>query len=132
MKTGVEVGGTFTDLIGLGPDGLVIEKVPSVPSAPEEGALAALDAAGVPPEGIVELVHGSTVATNAVLERKGSSIAFLVTAGFRDILYLQRHDRRSVYDLHYKKPQPPVRRRDCFEVQERMGADGSVVSPLDE
>lgn len=132
MKVGVEVGGTFTDLISLGSAGLVIEKVPSVPDAPEKGAMAALHAAGSRLEDLVELVHGSTVATNAVLERKGAPMAFLVTAGFRDILYLQRHDRRSVYDLHYAKPQPPVKRRDCFEVKERMGSDGEVLTALDE
>jgi N-methylhydantoinase A len=132
MKIGIEVGGTFTDLIGVGPDGLIVEKVPSVPSAPEIGALAALRQIDYPIDGVLDLVHGSTVATNAVLERKGAPIAFIATEGFRDILFLQRHDRRSVYDIHYAKPQPPVRRRDCFEARERMGADGVAIRELDE
>ena len=69
-------------------------------------------------------MHGSTVATNAILERKGARIAFVTTRGFRDILFLQRHDRRNIYDLRYAKPRPPVRRRDCFEVTERIDAAG--------
>jgi N-methylhydantoinase A len=77
-------------------------------------------------------VHGSTVATNAILERRGARIAFITTAGFRDILFLQRHDRRNIYDLHYAKPKPPVQRRDCFEVVERIDAAGAVITPLDE
>ena len=62
-----------------------------------------------PPAGVTDLVHGSTVATNAMLERKGARIAFVTTRGFRDILFMQRHDRRNIYDLRYAKPRPPVR-----------------------
>jgi N-methylhydantoinase A len=77
-------------------------------------------------------VHGSTVATNAILERRGALIAFVATAGFHDILFMQRHDRRNIYDLHYAKPLPPMRRRDCFEVIECIDATGTVIQPLDE
>jgi N-methylhydantoinase A len=72
------------------------------------------------------------VATNAILERKGARVAFVTTKGFRDILFLQRHDRRNIYDLRYAKPVPPVERRDCFEVDERLSASGAVVRSLSE
>ena len=133
MRVGIEVGGTFTDLVAIGADGAVtVAKVPSTPRSPDIGALAALAAGGIDPAAVTDLVHGSTVATNAILERRGARIAFVTTKGFRDILFLQRHDRRSIYDLRYAKPAPPVRRADCFEVAERVDAQGVVVVPLDE
>src|SRR5258708_6837138 len=108
MRVGVEVGGTFTDLVAVEGGRIVVTKVPSTPKSPDIGA------------------------TNAVLERKGAPVAFIATAGFRDLLFMQRHDRRNIYDLFYAKPAPPVRRKDCFEATERLSADGSVVTPLDE
>ncbi|MGH6719752.1 MAG: hydantoinase/oxoprolinase family protein [Alphaproteobacteria bacterium] len=131
MRVGVEVGGTFTDLVAIDGDRVRVAKVPSVPARPDDGAFAALGAGGLDLGAITDLVHGSTVGTNAVLERKGARVAFLTTAGFRDLLFLQRHDRRNIYDLAYRKPVPVVRRRDCFEVPERMLADGRAERPLD-
>ncbi len=130
MRVGVEVGGTFTDLVAIEDGRVRIAKVPSVPSAPDEGALAALTAANLKMNQVEDLVHGSTVAINAILERKGASVAFLVTKGFRDLLLLQRHNRRQIYDLFYGKPQPVVDRRDTFEIDERVGPDGAVIVPL--
>ncbi|MGE0424938.1 MAG: hydantoinase/oxoprolinase family protein, partial [Reyranellaceae bacterium] len=132
MRVGVEVGGTFTDLVAVAGGRVVVTKVPSTPRSPDIGALDALRASGLAISGIEDLGHGSTVATNAVLERKGAKVAFVATAGFRDMLFLQRHDRRNIYDLAYRKPQPPVHRADCFEAFERVAADGSVRTPLDE
>ena len=131
-RVGVEVGGTFTDLVAFEGGGVRITKVPSTPQAPHRGAIAALDEAGLPLEATGDLVHGSTVATNAVLERKGAKVAFFATEGFRDLLVLQRQSRRSIYDIHYRKPDPVVPRRDTFEIPERVGPDGAVVTPLDE
>ena len=131
-RVGVEVGGTFTDLVAFEADGVRIAKVPSTPSEPHRGAIVALDQSGLALDTAGDLVHGSTVATNAVLERKGARVAFLATEGFRDILVLQRQSRRSIYDIHYRKPTPVVPRRDTFEIPERMGPDGEVVTPLDE
>ncbi len=131
MRVGIEVGGTFTDLVAVDQNGLRTVKVPSTPAQPDIGAMDALYVAGIDPSTISELVHGSTVATNAVLERKGARICLFVTKGTRDILLLQRHDKRSIYDLHYKKPQPVVRRRDIFEIEERLAPDGSVIYALD-
>ncbi len=132
MRVGIEVGGTFTDLVAADGDRVTIVKVPSTPASPDIGAFAALGAAGVDPARVADLVHGSTVATNAILERKGARVAFVTTRGFRDIMFLQRHDRRNIYDLRYAKPAPPLARRDCFEVTERIDAGGAVVVPLDE
>ncbi|MDP6708382.1 MAG: hydantoinase/oxoprolinase family protein [Alphaproteobacteria bacterium] len=132
MRVGVEVGGTFTDLVAIDGDAVFIAKVPSTPRAPDEGALAAIAAAEIPLDRVDDLVHGSTVATNAILERKGAPTAFITTKGFRDVLALQRHNRRQIYDLAYAKPEPVVRRRDAFEIDERIGADGGVIRPLDE
>jgi len=131
MRLGVEVGGTFTDLVAIGDAGITITKVPSVPQQPDEGAFNALVDSGIPIETIDELAHGSTVATNAVLERKGFPIAFVTTHGFRDILRLQRHGRSRIYDLEYAKPEPVVARAACYEVVERVLADGSIELPLD-
>jgi len=131
-RVGVEVGGTFTDLVAFEADGVRITKVPSTPSEPHRGAIEALDRSGLAMDAAGDLVHGSTVATNAVLERKGARVAFLATEGFRDILVLQRQSRRSIYDIHYRKPAPVVARGDTFEIPERMGPNGEVVTPLDE
>ena len=132
MRVGIEVGGTFTDLVAVDGDRVEVIKVASTPGNPEIGAFNALKAAGIDPASVSDLVHGSTVATNAILERKGASVAFVTTSGFRDILFFQRHDRRNIYDLRYKKPVPPLRRKDCFEVSERTDAAGQSVVPLDE
>jgi N-methylhydantoinase A len=132
MRVGVEVGGTFTDLVAFDGDRVIVAKVPSTPASPDIGAHAAIESAGLAFDRIEDLAHGSTVATNAVLERKGARLAFVVTRGFRDILALQRHDRRQIYDLFYRKPAPVVTRQDSFEVSERMRADGSIDQPLDE
>ncbi len=132
MRVGVEVGGTFTDLVGIDDGKVVISKVPSTPAQPDDGALTAIQAAEIGLARIDDLVHGSTVATNAILERKGARVAFLVTKGFRDILFLQRHNRSRIYDLFYKKPEPVVRRRDILEIPERIGPHGDIIEPLDE
>lgn len=131
MRVGIEVGGTFTDLVAIEGDAVTTLKVPSTPASPDIGAFAALAESGIPLEQVAELAHGSTVATNAVLERKGFPTAFVTTAGFRDILLLQRHGRSRIYDLEYHQPPPVVDRRSSFEVRERILADGSVAVPLD-
>ncbi len=131
MRVGIEVGGTFTDLVAIDQGRVTVAKVPSTPARPDEGALASLDAAGIELAAVEDLVHGSTVATNAILERKGARVAFFVTKGFRDLLLLQRHDRKRIYDLFYQKPKPVVGRADTFEIEERVAADGTVVTALD-
>ena len=132
VRVGVEVGGTFTDLVYVKDGQIIVAKSPSTPSSPDIGARNALAKGAVDLAGLDELAHGSTVATNAILERKGARVALLVTEGFRDLLLLQRHQRQKIYDLHYEKPVPVVRRRDTVEIIERIGPDGSVACRLDE
>jgi N-methylhydantoinase A len=130
-SVGVDVGGTFTDLVALVDGGLVAAKVPSVPGAQARGISAALAAAGLDAGAVGVLAHGTTVATNALLERRGARTALVTTEGFRDLLEIGRQDRASLYDLAAHKPPPLVTRELRFVVRERMGPEGVVV-PLDD
>ncbi|WP_457482477.1 hydantoinase/oxoprolinase family protein [Thermostichus sp. MS-CIW-38] len=129
-RLGIDVGGTFTDLVLLQDGQMQTAKVLSTPS-PEEGVFAALDKLGaLQGELRVDLFcHGMTVATNALLERKGSPTLFLTTAGFRDVLAIARQNRPSLYDLTQPKPEPVVPRHHCLEVKERCSV-GGVLEPL--
>lgn len=137
MIVGIEVGGTFTDLIAISGDGTsTIHKTPSTPDDPSRAAitgltelLAKLDAQG---GDVTELLHGSTIAANALIQRRGANVALLTTAGFRDVLLIQRQDKSVVYDMFYQKPAPLLTRDRIFEVPERLGAGGEVATPLDE
>ena len=131
MRVGIEVGGTFTDLVMSDGKNIKTAKVPSTPASPDEGAMLAIKAAGLKLDEISELIHGSTVATNAVLERKGGRVCFFVTQGTKDLLLIQRHDRRAIYDLQYQKPSPVVPRHHTYEINERIAADGKIVPDLD-
>jgi N-methylhydantoinase A len=122
----VDVGGTFTDLLGIEDGRLVALKVPSTPRAPELGVIDALGRAGAVG---CSLVHGSTVATNAVLERKGPRTAFITTEGFSDLIEIGRQDRSHLYRLHVSRPEPLVRRSLRFEASERV-APGRVLKRL--
>jgi N-methylhydantoinase A len=132
MRVGVEVGGTFTDLVVVRDGKIAVAKVPSTPHQPDIGVLNALAAVELNLQDIDELVHGSTVATNAVLERKGGRVGVLVTKGTGDLFALQRHDRSAIYDLHYRKPVPVIAQGDVYEINERLASDGSIVRALDD
>ncbi|MBV7483824.1 hydantoinase/oxoprolinase family protein [Bordetella sp. BOR01] len=134
MKVGVEIGGTFTDLVWLQKDGTVVTgKVPSTPSAIHQAVIDAVRAADVTLPRISEFAHGSTVATNALLTRRGACTGLLATTGFRDIIEIGTHDRvGNIYTAFYHKPRVPIPRRLVREIPERIGADGSVLQPLDE
>ena len=130
-RIGVDVGGTFTDVILHGVDGRV--EIRKLLSTPPSYDLAVVEAVGGLATGeVAEVVHGTTVATNAVLERRGSLTALVTTAGFRDVLELRRLRIPHMYDLFWRKPPPLVERRLRFELTERMAADGTVVQPLDD
>jgi len=131
VRLGIDVGGTFTDLVALSGSTLVTAKVPSTPRDQSEGAMAAVEASGVDPAEVVALAHGMTVATNALLERRGARTALVTTAGFRDLLEIARQDRAALYDLTRRRPPALVPRELCLAVEERMGPDGEV-RPLDE
>lgn len=134
MRIGVECGGTFTDLVVLGDDGalLATDKVFSTPYQPAKAVAEALSKLSPDLVDGASLLHGSTVATNALIERKGARVGLLVTKGFRDIIFLQRQDRQRMYDLKLVKPEPLVMRDNVREIGERMMADGNVAIPLDE
>src|SRR3954467_3165157 len=132
-RIGVDVGGTFTDVIAHDPDGTArIVKVLSTPPDYDTAvvdAVAALTEDGLPVAGVV---HGTTVATNAVLERRGARTALVTTAGFRDVLELRRLRIPHMYDPFWRKPDPLVPRRLRLELNERMTADGTELKPVDE
>jgi N-methylhydantoinase A len=131
-RIGVDVGGTFTDVILRRADGCAsVRKLLSTPPAYD---VAVVEAVAGLAEGatITGVVHGTTVATNAVLEHRGALTALVTTGGFRDVLELRRLRIPQMYDPMWRKPPPLVPRRLRFEVSERMAADGSEIRPLDE
>jgi N-methylhydantoinase A/oxoprolinase/acetone carboxylase beta subunit len=139
FEVGVDIGGTFTDVFCRGRDGaLRLVKIPTTRANPSAGVLHAVEQMartwGIAPEAIARFVHGTTVATNAVLERKGARIGLITTLGFKDTLEIGRQNRHAVYSVMLK-PETPVflapgaRRR---EVPERVAATGEVLVPLDE
>jgi N-methylhydantoinase A len=131
-RIGVDVGGTFTDVILQLTDGRVrIRKVLSTPPVYDRAVVEAV-AALVDGEPVAGVVHGTTVATNAVLERRGARTALVTTAGFRDVLELRRLRIPHMYDPFWRKPPPLVPRRLRFEVHERTAADGTELAPVDE
>ena len=133
-RVGVDVGGTFTDLIAHGTDGVLHSaKVPSLPGEQWRGVLDALASLGVAPASIRAFVHGTTIATNALLERKGATTGLVTTEGFRDLLEIGKGRRLvgGLFDPEWRRPAPLVPRDRRLEVPERIAADGSVVRPLD-
>ena len=138
VRLGVDVGGTFTD-IALWDESrqrLTVLKLPSVPADPAEGILAGIRAIttrdGIPPATLSFVAHGTTVATNALLEKKGARTALLTTRGFRDLLEIARQKRPDLYDLQIDKPPALVPREWRLEATERLLADGSVREKLRE
>lgn len=126
---GVDVGGTFTDFLFWDGHQLRVEKRPSTPRNPEEAVLSGIRKMGWQPD---EVVHGSTVATNALLTRRGARTALVTTKGFRDTLIIGRQERSDIYALQPTKPPPLVPDARRFEVHERVASNGSVIVPLDE
>ena len=133
---GVDTGGTFTDFVALnaGTGAIATFKVPSVPDDPARAVLAGVerlrDAGRIDPSRIGRFVFGTTVATNAVLERKGAKTALVATRGTRDVIEIQRLWRSHLFDLYIRKPPPLVPRRWRFEADERIGSRGEIVTPL--
>lgn len=132
-RIGVEIGGTFTDLVWRRNDGgLVTHKVMSTPAEIHQAVMRVIGEAGVDLAAVSHVVHGSTVATNALLTRRGACTGLLTTVGFRDVIEIGSHDRQgNVYEILYRKPRPPVSRHFIREVPERISADGAVVEAID-
>lgn len=138
FRLGVDTGGTFTDatLVDESTGGVAIAKVPSTPADPAIGFLNAvsriLSEQRVDPAQIGYVVHGTTVATNAVIEGNVAPTGFITTEGFRDMLEIGRQVRPSLYDLRFEKLKPLVPRHHCIGISERLTAQGEVIVPLDE
>ncbi len=138
IKLGVDVGGTFTDLVVIDEETKAINltKVPSTPKFPDQGVIRGIgkiaDLFEVNPAQIGLLIHGTTVATNALIERKGVRAALVVTQGFRDVLHIARQIRPKLYDFFERRPDPFIPRHLRFEVPERILYTGDVAQPLDE
>jgi N-methylhydantoinase A len=138
IRIAVDIGGTFTDIEILDASSGAIHqiKTPSTPADPSIGLLTGIRQAserfGFPMQAVQYLLHGTTIATNAVLERKLPLGAIVTTAGFEDVMQIGRHGRTEVYAITLAQPEPLVARRFCFGVTERVNAAGEVTVPLDE
>jgi len=135
-RLAVDIGGTFTDIVLLAGDRRLVAKVLTTPKAPEaavvDGTRAVLSAAGLGFADIGVLVHGTTLATNAIIERKGAATALIATDGFRDVIEIADESRFDQYDINIVKTQPLVPRELRFTVPERMDVHGAVRLPLEE
>ncbi|PTW59394.1 N-methylhydantoinase A [Breoghania corrubedonensis] len=129
---GVDIGGTFTDLVGYVNGELVTSKTSTTPADPTLAIARSLDIARCAPSELDEILHGSTIAINTVLERKGARTALITTEGFRDVYAIGRSNRIEAFNLFFERPRPLVDRALTFEIPERMKADGSVLVPVDE
>lgn len=136
-RIGVDVGGTFTDVVlALAGGRLIVNKTTTTPADPGEAVAAGIAAviakAGLEPAAIAEVVHGTTVASNTILQKAGARTGLITTRGFRDVLEIGRIRTPGMFDMAWRKPEPLVPRRWRREVTERLAADGSLVNPLDE
>jgi len=136
-RIGVDIGGTFTDLVLVADDGRrFARKISSTPLKPEAAVLAGvtelLSEAGLGPDSLTAVLHGTTVGSNAILQKRGGRIGLLTTAGFRDVLEIGRLRTPGMFDLTWDKPKPLLPRHLRFEVTERIAADGSILVQLAE
>ena len=135
-RLGIDIGGTFTDGVLVAENGFYVFKVSSTPKSPEIAVYNLIqemeEKTGIALSNVQWVVHGSTVATNAVIERRGARTCLITTHGFRDILEIQRHEKSDVYNIFYTKPVPLVSRDRVIEIHERIGADGATVQEVDE
>ncbi|MEM9781654.1 MAG: hydantoinase/oxoprolinase family protein [Pseudomonadota bacterium] len=137
-RIGADIGGTFTDIAMLDAAGrrLAIEKLPTTPAAPDDAVIAGIRALiareGVAPDDVALVVHGTTLFTNALIERRGAVTALVTTEGFRDAVEIGREHRYDMYDLAMERPEPLAPRRRRFEIAERVLADGTIRRPLDD
>ena len=133
-RIGIDTGGTFTDLVGYDDEShaFVYANQPSTPDAPARALAAVLDDAGAVHRAVNSIVVGTTVATNAILQRRGAQVIFITTAGFEDVPFIGRLDKEELYNLHWRKPDPLVARRNCYGIVERVEYDGTELAPLTE
>ena len=134
-RVGVDIGGTFTDVALAHADGLATCKVLTNYAQPEQAILdgikLAVDQAGIAMDDIGQIIHGTTLVTNSLIERRGAKLAFITTEGFRDVIEMRSENRFEQYDLNLTLPKPMVPREDRLTLNERMGPAGEVLLPLD-
>ena len=128
---GVDIGGTFTDLVGVIDGRIVSSKTSTTPADPSLGVAESLRLADCDLPGLAELLHGSTIAINTVLERKGAKTALVTTKGFRDVYAIGRGNRIEAFNLFFHRPKPLVARHLTFEVDERLDPSGRALKALD-
>lgn len=131
MRVATDVGGTFTDLVAIGPDGIITAKADTTPPDFDQGVINAIEKAAISPKDFAFFAHGTTVVINALLSRTGNKTALITTEGFRDVLEIARGNRPDLFNFAFKKPSPFVPRHLRFEMKERIGPDGAVREPLD-
>ena len=134
MRLAVDIGGTFTDVVVFDEDkkSLALTKVLSTPAELAKGVQEGITKAAIRLDAVLSLIHGSTVVVNAIIERTGAKTALVTTKGFRDVYEIGRINRPESFNPRFRKHRPLVPRENIFEVSERMLADGSVRTPLDE
>jgi N-methylhydantoinase A len=132
IRIGIDTGGTFTDLVAFDDvsNNLIFAKRPSTPHKPEQAVIDVLNWSHLDATDLSYLVLGTTIGTNALLERKGARVLYLTTEGFTDIPFIQRVDKKDPYDLQWQKPRPFVSREDSIGVEERITSDGIVLTKL--
>ncbi|HEX5499575.1 MAG TPA: hydantoinase/oxoprolinase family protein [Thermomicrobiales bacterium] len=132
IRIGIDTGGTFTDLIGVdeATGNLVVAKTPSTPARPVDAVIQAIGESSAAPDRLAAISIGTTVATNALLQRTGATVFFVTTRGFEDVPFIQRINRKHHFSLRWRKPRPLVERRHCIGVAERLDFHGDVLTPL--
>jgi N-methylhydantoinase A len=131
-RVGIDIGGTFTDLVGLRDGQIVIDKTSTTPDDPTRGVADALAGVDTDISAITDFLHGTTIAINTVLERKGANTALITTKGFRDVYAMGRNNRPEAFNLEFRRPRPLVPRSLTWEVSARMMASGEEIDPLDD
>ncbi len=132
LRVATDIGGTFTDLVFVTPDGEVVTgKSHTTPAQYEQGVMDVISAAGIQPSEFASFVHGTTIVINAITERKGAKVGLLTTEGFRDIIEIGRGHRPDFFNLEYRKPEPFVARHLRREIRERINYKGVETAPLD-
>ena len=132
VRLGIDTGGTFTDLIGIddATGELIVAKTPSTPSRPVDAIMNAITRSETGNASLEAISIGTTVATNALLQRNGATVIYVTTAGFEDVPYIQRMNRKHHFSLKWTKPRPLVERRNCLGVAERLDFHGRTLIPL--
>ena len=132
IHVGIDTGGTFTDFVIKHGSKLLIHKIPSTPTNPSQAVLKGLKAIIPDGEGDLEIIHGTTVSTNALIERKGGKVALITTKGFEDVIEIARQNRDELYNIFWEKPSTLVGKEHRYGVNERIDFKGRVLKRINE